>query len=61
MCSSLCQSAIKGKFRNVSLLNARLLGLLLRVECIAALMACIGMNKISSKIFFDATYILGKF
>ncbi len=32
----------------MSLLNVRLLGLLTRVECIAALMACIAMDKTSS-------------
>ncbi len=48
MCSSLCQSANKRILRNMSLLNVRLLGLLPRVECIAALMACIAMDKISS-------------
>ena len=43
-----CQSAIKGILRNMSLLNVRLPGLLPRVECIAALMACIVMDKASS-------------
>ncbi len=51
-CSHLCvivhQSAIKGMLRNMSLLNVRLPGLLSRVECIAALMACIAMDKASS-------------
>jgi hypothetical protein len=32
---------------NMSLLNVRLPGLLPRVECIAALMACIAMDKTS--------------
>jgi hypothetical protein len=43
-----CQSTIKGMLRNMSLLNVRLPGLLPRVECIAALMACIAMDKASS-------------
>ncbi len=47
MCSSLCQSAIKGMLQNMSLLNARLPGLLPRVEFIAALMACIAMDEAS--------------
>ncbi len=41
------QSAIKGMLRNMSLLNMRLAELLPRVECIAALMACIAMDKAS--------------
>ncbi len=45
---SLCQSAIKGILRKMSLLNVRLPGLLARVECIAALMACTAMDKASS-------------
>ncbi len=48
MCSSLCQSAIKEILRDMSLLNVRLPGLLPRVECIAAFMACIAMDKASS-------------
>ncbi len=48
MCPSLCQSAIKGILRNMSLLNVRLPGLLPKVECIAAFMACIAMDKASS-------------
>ncbi len=48
MCSSLCQSANKGILRNMSLMNVRLPGLLPRVECIAAFMACIAVDKISS-------------
>ncbi len=43
----MCQSAIKGILRNMSLLNVRLPVLLLRVACIAALMACIAMDKAS--------------
>jgi hypothetical protein len=43
-----CQSAIKGILRNMSLLNVGLPGLLPRVECIAALMACIAMDIASS-------------
>ncbi len=50
---SLCQSAIKEILRNVSLLNVRLPGLLPRVECIAALMACIAMDKDSSMYFLS--------
>ncbi len=42
-----CQTAIKGSLRNMSLLNVRLPKLLSRVECIAALMACIAMDKAS--------------
>ncbi len=48
MCSSLCQSAIKVILRNMSLLNVRLPGPLPRVECIAAFMACIAIDKASS-------------
>ncbi len=44
----MCQSAIKGMLRNMSLLNVRLPGLLPRVEFFAALMACIAMDKASS-------------
>ncbi len=44
----MCQSVKKGMLRNMSLLNVRLQGLLPRVECIAALMACIAMDKASS-------------
>jgi hypothetical protein len=40
-----CQSAIKRMLRNMSLLNVRLPGLLPRVEYIAALVACIAMDK----------------
>jgi hypothetical protein len=43
----MCQSAIKGILRNMSLLNVRLPGLLPRIECIAALMACIAIDKAS--------------
>ncbi len=43
-----CQSAIKKIYRNISLLNVRLPGLLPRVECIPALIACIAMDKASS-------------
>ncbi len=43
----MCQSAIKRILRNMSLLNMRLPGLLPRVECIAAFMACIAMDKAS--------------
>ena len=43
-----CQSAINGILSNMSLLNVRLPGLLPRIECIAALMACIAMDKASS-------------
>jgi hypothetical protein len=38
---------MKGMLRKMSLLNVRLPGLLSRVECITALMACIAMNKAS--------------
>jgi hypothetical protein len=41
------QSATKGILRNMPLLNVRLTGLLPRVESIAALMACISMDKAS--------------
>ncbi len=47
LCVIVCQSAIRGMLRNMSLLNARLPGLLPRVKCIAALMACIVMNMAS--------------
>ncbi len=47
MCLSLCQSAIKGILRNMSMLNVRFSGLLPRVEFIAAFMACIAMDKAS--------------
>jgi hypothetical protein len=45
MCLPLCQSAIKGILRNISLWTVRLPGLLPRVEFIAAFMACIQMDK----------------
>jgi hypothetical protein len=54
----LCQSAIKGILRNMSLLNVRLPALLPRVECIAALMVCIGMGKTSS-VYSLALAIIG--
>jgi hypothetical protein len=51
MCSSLCQSAIKGILGNMSLLNTRLPGLLPKVECTPALMQCMVINDIPY-IFF---------
>ncbi len=50
---------IKGILRNMPLLNLRLPGLLPRVECIAALMACIAMDKAS--LILGASHMLGIF
>jgi hypothetical protein len=47
LCVIVCQSAIKRLLKNMSLLNVRLPGLLPRVDCIAAFMACIAMDKAS--------------
>ncbi len=49
LCVMSCQSAIKEIFRSISLLNLRLPGLLPRVECIPALMACMVMDKAPHK------------
>ncbi len=54
----LCQSAIKGILRKMSLLNVILLGLLPRVECIAALMAYIAMDKASLMYSFGTSHVL---
>ncbi len=43
-----CQSTIKGMSRNMSLLKTKLPGLLPRVVCILALIACIAMDSASS-------------
>ncbi len=48
LCVIVCQSATRGILRNMSLLNVWLLGLLPRVECIVALVACTAMDKASS-------------
>ncbi len=48
LCVMACQSAIKGILRKISLLNTRLPGLLPKVECTLALMACIVIDSASS-------------
>ena len=57
---TVCQSAIKGILRIMSLLHVRLLGLLPRVVCIPALIACMAMGSASS-IFFGIINILRRF
>ena len=53
-----CQSAIKGMFRNMSLLKTKLPGLLPSVECIPARIACIAIaNASSMKSFARAPVI----
>ena len=48
LCVMACQLAIKEILRNISLLIVRLPGLLPRVDCIPALIACIAMENASS-------------
>jgi hypothetical protein len=48
LCVMACQSAINGMMRNMSLLNTRLPGLLPKVECTPARMACIAIDNSSS-------------
>jgi hypothetical protein len=43
-----CQSAIKGMFKNMSLLNTKLPGLLPSVVCTPALIACVAMEMESA-------------
>ncbi len=43
-----CQSAINGTFKNMSLLKTKLPGLLPKVECVPAHMACIMIDNASS-------------
>jgi hypothetical protein len=47
LCMIVCQSAVKGILRNMSMLNVRLPGLIPRVDCIPAHMANIVVDKAS--------------
>jgi hypothetical protein len=54
-----CQSVIKGILRNMSLLKTRLPGLLPKVECIPALIACIAMDSALSTNSFASAIFCG--
>ena len=54
-----CQSATNGMFKNMSLLNTRLPGLLPRVVWIPALMACIAIDSASSTYGYAFTIFCG--
>ncbi len=54
-----CQLAIKGMLRNMSLLKTRLPGLLLSVECIPALIACMAVDSASSTNSFASAIFFG--
>jgi hypothetical protein len=45
LCVMVCQSAINGMLRNMSLLNTRLPGLLPKMECTSAHMVCIAIDN----------------
>jgi hypothetical protein len=45
LCVIACQSTINGMLRNMSLLNTRLPGLLPKVECTPARMACMAIDN----------------
>jgi hypothetical protein len=51
LCVMACQSTINGMLRNMSLLNTRLPGLLPKVECTPAGMACIAIDNASSTYY----------
>jgi hypothetical protein len=47
LCVMACQSVINGMLRNMSLLKTRFPGLLPKVECTPACMACIAIDNAS--------------
>ena len=54
-----CQSAIKGMFKNMSLLKTKLPGLLPSVVCTPALIACVAMESASSTNSFAVVILCG--
>ena len=54
-----CQSAIKGMFKNMSLLKTKLPGLLPSVVCTPALIACVAMESASSTNSFEVVIFCG--
>ena len=54
-----CQLAIKGMYKNMSLLKTELPGLLPSVVCTPALIACVAMESASSTISFAVVIFCG--
>ncbi len=59
LCVIVCQSAINGMLRNMSLLNTRLPGLLSKVECTPACMACMQLIMLHLHIVLHWQYFAG--